>query len=158
MHIVEKPEHRPGPTLSGVWIRVSIGVVAVVALGALILLQPRQPNGAASGVAETPAAASLIPGATVTRDEAIAIARQFVQPDRTVVQTSLGPYSTAPVPSRFDRTGAAADQVVWVVEFEGTFDICNPFGACLSPRPGFSYVVIDANTGSWITTFGTSPP
>jgi hypothetical protein len=158
MNVVEKPEHRLGPNLRSLSIGFSIGVMALVALGALVFLQARQGVGATSGASITPPPTVLTEGVVVGRDDAIAAAREHVPPDRTVVRATLGPYSAAPLPSRADRPGAAADQMVWVVEFEGSFEICNPLGACLSPRPGSSYVVVDAVTGSWITTYSFSAP
>jgi hypothetical protein len=98
-------------------------------------------------------------GALISSDAAVTEARKHVPSDSTLVSTQLSLYAAANLPPGFAPEGAPGDRMVWMVTFEREFDfICNPHGECLSPRPGTGTVVVDAASGTWITTYGYSAP
>ena len=49
------------------------------------------------------------------------------------------------------------DQTVWAVKFAGEVTICNPLGACFSPRPGITAVYLDYETGDFLSAGGVTP-
>ena len=49
------------------------------------------------------------------------------------------------------------DQTVWAVKFAGEVTICDPLGACFSPRPGITAVYLDYETGDFLSAGGVTP-
>jgi hypothetical protein len=109
------------------------------------------------GSGPTPSAAAPS-GSALTQDAAIEVARGNVPPAAQFVSAQFGQRSSISIPAGpVSGPVESPDELVWVIAFTETFsDICNPFGTCLSPRPGYSYVVIDGGSGRWVTTYGYS--
>lgn len=143
---------QPGRTTRTIAPLSLAGLLVLVLAGWWLLFSGRvEPSGAT--------ASPLPSGVTTTSAAAIAEARSHVSADARLLGTQLSHYSDATLPPGFAPEGASLDKMVWVVNFESMFsDICNPDHVCLSPRPGTSAVVIDASTGSWITTYAYSAP
>lgn len=139
---------RTGSSLNPSIIVVALILIFGLAWMAFRRLPPRQLAGAASAQAT----------AAVSKSEAVAVARSAVPSDATETSEELGLFGTVTLPPGSALDGASADQLVWLIRFERSFEICRPDGVCLSPRPGYSYVVVNPETGSWITTYGYSPP
>jgi hypothetical protein len=103
------------------------------------------------------AACSTAPGTTpigpaptggIDQEQAITIAR-----DHVAMATVTGAVVESPgaLPGA-TSTASGGLRWVWAVYFSGDVTICNPLGACQSPRPATSTVYLDYMTGSFIET------
>lgn len=88
------------------------------------------------------------PTGGIDRDQAVTFAR-----DHVAMTTMTGAFVERHVaPTGETAGGPGALRWVWAVSFSGDVTICNPLGACLSPRPATSTVYLDYMTGSFIET------
>lgn len=140
-------------TISTVQSTVLLAAILTITIAVLVYKQ----------AAASPPVVSGAP--TVTQDTAIAIARSHVGSSAVLLGAAEGPFSTtvtdaAPGQPNSDISPTTA---VWAIRFEAPIAICPPPplashpAVCLSPRAGFSTVVVDAQSGAWITTFVYSP-
>jgi hypothetical protein len=76
----------------------------------------------------------------------------------TLVSASAGSFRDLNVESGIPGIGPGfgikPDQFVWAVTFAGEETICNPLGACFSPRPGTTAVYLDYFTGVFLSSEG----
>jgi hypothetical protein len=88
------------------------------------------------------------PTGGIDRDRAITLAR-----DHVAMATMTGAVVESPgaLPGA-TSTASGGLRWVWAVYFSGDVTICNPLGACQSPRPATSTVYLDYMTGSFIET------
>jgi hypothetical protein len=103
------------------------------------------------------AACSTTPGSTpiqaaptggIDQAQAITFARDHVA---MATMTGAVVESHGALPSETSSASGAL-RWVWAVSFLGDVSICNPLGACQSPRPATSTVYLDYMTGSFIET------
>ena len=91
--------------------------------------------------------------------EAISRGREFVTPDATFVDARSGQFKDVYQNERLGPQPGDEDRLVWAIDYQATYTICPPDGSpCFPPRPGVTTVILDFNTGAWITTFRYSPP
>jgi hypothetical protein len=143
--------------------RITVGAPALSGLAILAIsaaLVGMLLSGATSGAGFFGAASGT--ATSISRDEAITIARQSVPAD-AVLQTASSGLLSDLIPSGQDRrlnpSAIAADRAVWAVEFEIQLKICRPDGSgCLQPRVGWRTVYLDYVTGAFLEATTYSPP
>jgi hypothetical protein len=112
-----------------------------------------------TSVAATSAApVSLPPG--ISRDAAIALARDHARPDDSFVEAAAGRFSDLDANPSGTGPGSPIKPTdpVWAITYRGEVTVCPPGGpACESPRPGYLVVYLDYRTGSFLMSEGVSP-
>ena len=127
-------------------------------------------SGCTSGAAAVPTATadrsaaqtteSLPPGG-ITKDQAIELARHNVRETAVLQGATAGRFEAVRPPDQLlgPAFPVKPDRLVWAVAFSDEFELCAPDGSgCSSPRPGVSTVILDYNTGEFLSTMSLSPP
>lgn len=99
----------------------------------------------------------------IPADAAVSAARGYAPANAALISATSGQFSALTADQRVGSgTPIAPTASVWAVKFESSVEICPPPAAsplpCLSPRPGFTTVILDFATGTWLTTLTYSPP
>lgn len=116
------------------------------------LVQPR-----AASESQTPSPRDT--GYGISEEQAIQISRQNVTSDSEFVSAAHGRFADVyQNPMLRDSSPVEPDQQVWAVFFQSLYTICPPDGSqCLTPRPGFTTVILDYSTGERLATISYSP-
>jgi len=103
------------------------------------------PDIAALGTSVVP----LEPNGTISRDQALAVAKQEIGP-----QFDMGQAESYLVTITDASTAGLSDRAIWLIKVSGlSVDVPRPDVASGSPRQAtVAYVYIDAFTGEWLTT------
>lgn len=136
----------------------SLGVVG----GAMLVLVTVLLMGQSIHTPAAPPASTTLPSIapsspqTLSRADAVALARGQVQPDATLTSADLGTYGSFALGSATDPS-----TTVWVVRFWVVFPYCLPGPSpepspCATPAPGPWTVIVNATTGSIVASLGGS--
>jgi hypothetical protein len=101
--------------------------------------------------------ASVMPSSSVSEQRAIELAQAHTS-STTLVSVHSGRFADLNTdPHIGPGYPIKPDDLVWAVQFSGDITICNPLGACYSPRPSTATVFLDYATGDFLTTETFSP-
>jgi hypothetical protein len=93
-----------------------------------------------------------LPSSAISEDRAIRLAREHSSLT-TFVSAAAGRFADLNAdPNIGPGFPVKADDLVWAVTFTGDMTICNPLGACPSPRPGTVTVFLDYQSGAFRTS------